>query len=78
MASDGQAWAYGLRAGQDLAIVVLNRSGQPIAPRVPVGPLGIAAGTELVDALSANRTTVANGGVVVQVDGRSSAVLVLP
>ena len=76
MDGDGLLWAYGMRAGDDRAIVVINRSPDPRSPQVPVDELDLEDGTELVDAIHDQVVTVSGGSIDLNLDARDSAVLV--
>lgn len=72
---DGLLWAYGLSSGADRAVAALNRDGASRRREIPVGPLGLAEGDVLYDAVGGGAARVSGGRLALDVPGRGSALL---
>jgi glycosidase len=77
MEADGLLWAFGLSEGSDKVIVAFNRRAGQETRALPVGSLGIPAGTVMRDVLSGARVAVQSNGLSVTLGSRESAVFVL-
>jgi len=75
--SNGLFWAYGMKKGSDVGIVVFNRMTSTQTRNIPVAALGLANGQVLRDVIHNSTVTVSGGSVTVTLGARDAAVLVL-
>jgi glycosidase len=76
--SNGLFWAYGMKDGGDVGVVVFNRNTSTQTRAVPVGGLDLGNGQVLRDVVHGTTATVANGSLSVTLGPHDSAVFVLP
>jgi hypothetical protein len=75
--SNGLFWAYGMKDGSDVGVVVFNRNGSSKTQSVNVAGLGLTNGQALRDVIHNTTVTVSGGAINVTLGSRDSAVFVL-
>ncbi|HEY3355409.1 MAG TPA: alpha-amylase family glycosyl hydrolase, partial [Polyangia bacterium] len=73
----GLFWAYGMKDGGDVGVVVFNRNTSSKTQSIGVAGLGLTNGQTLRDVIHNTTVTVSGGAISVTLGSRDSAVFVL-